>query len=82
MNSEMTNVQMDITDLKRAADASGGKFYTFETASTLIDELPMGRQVRIEPLPPDPIWNSWWVALVFLGVLVSEWLLRRRLGMT
>lgn len=81
-NSEMTKVEMDLTDLTRAADTSGGKFYTFDTAAALIDELPMGRQVRIEPLPPDPIWNSWWVAFAFICVLLTEWLFRRRLGLT
>ena len=72
---------MDAADLKRAAELSGGKYYTFETSKDLIGNLPAGKQVRIEPLPPEPLWNSWKLALLFLVLLVVEWLSRRQVGM-
>ena len=80
-DTEMQRLEMDATDLREAARISGGEFYTIETAGTLIDKLPRGRQVRIEALPPVPIWNAWEVALLFTALLVTEWLLRRRMGM-
>ena len=72
---------MDASDLQRAAKISGGEFYTLETVGKLTDKLPVGRQIRIESLPPLPIWNTWKVALLFIALLTCEWLLRRRMGM-
>lgn len=80
-NAEMTRLEMDATDLQRAAEISDGKFYTVETAGNLLDNLPVGKQVRIEPLPPEPMWNSWKVALLFVALLIVEWLSRRQVGM-
>ena len=72
---------MDAAELKSAAKLSAGKFYTFATANTLLDELPPGRQVRIESLPPQPLWNSPLLAGVFVLLLVVEWLARKKAGM-
>ena len=80
-NTELSRLEMDAADLKRAAELSGGKYYTFETSKDLIGNLPAGKQVRIEPLPPEPLWNSWKLALLFLVLLVTEWLSRRQVGM-
>ncbi len=77
---ERARLEMDATDLKRAAKVSRGKFYTIQTARRLRSDLPRGRQVRIETLPSTPVWNSPWLAGLFVILLVSEWLLRRRLG--
>lgn len=78
---EMARLQMNAKELQRAADRSGGKYYTFATAARLTDDLPEGREVPIEALDPIPIWNHWRLAVVFVGLLVTEWLLRKRAGM-
>ena len=80
-DSELTRLQTDTVDIQKATKVSGGESYTYETAEKLIERLPVGRQVRIESLTPEPIWNAWPVALCFLALLVTEWLWRRRLGM-
>lgn len=80
-NTELTRLVMDAADMQRAAEVSGGEYYTFDMANELIGNLPIGRQVRIEPLPPEPLWNSWKIAAAFLFLLLAEWLGRRRLGM-
>ena len=72
---------MDAADLRRAAKATEGKFYTLETADRLLEELPAGRQVRIQSLPPKPIWNSPLLAALFVAAIVGEWLLRKRYGL-
>jgi len=77
---ERARLEMDATDLRRAAEISRGKFYTPATASHLRADLPRGRQVRIDTLPSVPVWNSPWLAGLFVLLLVSEWLLRRRIG--
>jgi len=32
-------------------------------------------------LPPMVLWNQWWLLTIFLGLLTSEWVLRKRKGM-
>ena len=78
---EMARLQMNAKELQRAADRSGGKYYTFASAASIIKDLPEGRQVPIEALDPISIWNHWRLALVFVTLLVTEWLLRKRAGM-
>jgi uncharacterized membrane protein len=79
--SEKARTKMDREDLQQAARKSQGKFYTFADSDTVFANLPRGRQVRIESLPPIPIWNSAVFAMVFLTLIVGEWLLRKRVGM-
>ncbi len=78
---EFKRVQMDAAELKRAADRTNGRFFTFFTAGRLLDELPEGRQVPIEALPPKPLWNTWPLLLLFLALLTAEWILRKVGGM-
>ncbi|MFW6169052.1 MAG: hypothetical protein ACODAD_01085 [Planctomycetota bacterium] len=77
---EQVGVPMDADELRQAAKTADGKFYTVDTADRLLDDLPRGRQVRIESLPPTPVWNSPLLAALFVLLLVAEWLLRRRVG--
>jgi hypothetical protein len=78
---EQARLEMDAADLKLAAKTSQGHFYTMQNVDRLTADLPRGRQVRIEALPPEPIWNWWPLALSFIGLIVTEWLLRKRMGM-
>ena len=79
--SEFAQIRMDGAEMRRAAQQTGGRFYTFETAGQLLRDLPPGRQVAIESLPPLPLWNTWPVLALFLGLLIAEWILRKRRGM-
>lgn len=78
---EFERVQLDSAELRRASEETRGKYYTIEDARRLARDLPPGRQVPIEALPPEVLWNQWWVLAVFLGLLVSEWVLRKRVGL-
>jgi hypothetical protein len=78
---EFAQIRMDAAEMRRAAEQTGGRFYTFETADHLLGDLPPGRQVPIESLPPRPLWNTWPVLALFLGLLIAEWILRKRRGM-
>jgi hypothetical protein len=78
---EKSRLTMDTADMQKAATTSDGKYYTIGTVSNLVNDLPVGRQVRIETLPPVPVWNSWIFAAVFVVLLTTEWLLRKRWGM-
>jgi hypothetical protein len=50
-------------------------------AKTILRNLPRGRQVRTDPLPPVPLWNSVWIGLAFVTLIICEWLLRKRVGL-
>lgn len=78
---EFKRVQMDATELKTAAHLTDGKYYTLATAGELLDDLPEGRQVPIETLEPVVLWNKWPLVLLFAGLLVTEWVLRKRRGL-
>jgi hypothetical protein len=78
---ELERVQMDAGELKLAAQETRGRFYRIGDVGALLDDLPPGHQVPIETLPPQVLWNQWWLLLAFLVLLVSEWILRKRKGM-
>ncbi len=78
---EFAQIRMDAAAMRNAAEISGGRFYTFDTADRLLDDLPPGHQVPIESLPPRPLWNRWPVLAILLTLLIAEWILRKRRGM-
>jgi hypothetical protein len=78
---EQARLEMDAADLQAAAKTSQGRFYTVGQAGDLLRDLPRGRQVRIESLPAVPIWNSSLWAGLFVALIASEWLLRKRAGL-
>jgi hypothetical protein len=75
---ELERVQMNEPELLRAAATSGGKFFTPRTASTLLKDLPLPQKVPLDTDPPIPLWNTWPVLALFLGLITAEWLLRKR----
>jgi hypothetical protein len=77
----MARVQMDAAAMRQAADMTKGRYYPLAEADRLPRDLPEGRQIPIESLPPLALWNRWPVLLVFLVLLVGEWVLRKRGGM-
>ena len=78
---ELARVQMETSEMRQAAEMTKGRFYTLTDADRLPGDLPEGRQVPIETLPPVPLWNKWPLLLLFLVLLIGEWLLRKRGGM-
>jgi hypothetical protein len=78
---ELDLVPMDAAALRRAAEETKGRFYTFETATELLRDLPPGQLVPTETLPSIPLWNRWPTLLVLLTLLIAEWALRRLKGM-
>jgi hypothetical protein len=75
---ERERIQMNEPELTRAATVSGGKFYTPETAGTLLADLPKPQKVPLDTDPPIPLWNTWPVLVLFLLVVTAEWVLRKR----
>lgn len=78
---ERERTRLDSADLARAASTSHGKFYRGLEADRLLKDLPEGRQIPVETLPPLVIWNQWWVLSTFMALLIGEWILRKRKGL-
>jgi hypothetical protein len=78
---EFARPEMDEAALKLVADTTHGEFYTIADADRLSADLPIGRRVPVENLPPIPLWNRWWLLTAFLVCLSAEWVLRKRKGM-
>jgi hypothetical protein len=78
---ELARLEMDADSLASAAETTRGKFYTIADADRLLAELPVGRRVPLENLPPIPLWNRWWLLAAFLICITCEWILRKRKGM-
>ena len=75
---EMERVQMNEPELIRAASVSNGAFYTPADTSAFLTNLPKPQKVPLDTDPPIPLWNTWPVLALFLTVLVTEWVLRKR----
>ena len=78
---ERERTQMNEPELVRAASLSGGKFYSPMAVDTLFEDLPKPQQVPLDTDPPIALWNTWPVLVLFLGLLVMEWILRKRAQM-
>jgi hypothetical protein len=78
---EFERMQVDAVELRRAAEETRGHFYRLADVNHLVRDLPPGRQVPIEALPPKPLWNQWWLVSLFLALITGEWILRKRKGM-
>ncbi len=78
---EFERLERDTAALSQAAQATRGKLYEFEDAHRILDDLPKGRDVPIEQLPPYPLWNRWGMLVAFLALVITEWALRKRKGM-
>ena len=78
---EFERVQMELAEMKRAAELTKGHWYTTIDTSKLLSDLPPGQPVPIETLPPIVLWNQWPLLLIFLTLIVGEWVMRKQKGM-
>jgi len=76
--NEFERTQMNEPELIRAAELTGGKFYTPLGVETLLADLPKPSKVPLDTDPPIPLWNTWPVLTLFLLLLTTEWVFRKR----
>lgn len=79
-DQELSRLRTQTDEMEQAARISRGGYYLPGDAAKLLKNLPPGRRVRIQALPPQPLWNSWKLALLFVGLICGEWVLRRSQG--
>jgi hypothetical protein len=78
---ELAKLRADIEALTQLAQLSRGRLLDADNAHQWIEQLPEGHPTRLGSLPPQPIWNSSWVAGLFVLLITGEWLLRRHARM-
>jgi len=69
---------MNEPELIRAAKATDGKFYTPLDAEALLQDLPKRSNISLDTDPPIPLWNTWPVLTLFLLLITTEWVFRKR----
>lgn len=78
---EFQQRELDAALLQQVSRDTGGRYYEADTANRLLGDLPRGRQVPIEPLAPVVLWNQVPIVLLLLGLLIGEWIVRKRKGL-
>ena len=81
-DQELQRRSLDRAELLETAERTHGKFYTPAEADRLLQDIPPGHAVPLETLDPIPLWSRWQsvvpVIALFAGLLLAEWLLRKR----
>lgn len=75
---ELANVRMNEPELRRLAERTEGRYFNFLTIGELLETIPEGHKVPLDTDPPLPLWNTWPVLGLFMVLLLTEWLLRKR----
>jgi len=81
MNQELADVNMRLANLQRIAQLTGGTTLTVRDLpklGTFLNAEPITTTVRSER----PLWDNGWVAVLLIGLLGMEWILRRRHDLT
>ncbi len=71
----------DAAELVEAAEKSRGTYYPFWEAERFLREAPPGRAVPVSTELSIPLWNRWEVLLLLVGLLTTEWICRKRVGL-
>jgi hypothetical protein len=75
---ELDKLRMDYQEMEKAAALSNGAFYKLANCDQLLEELPPGGTIPIPlPVPPTLLWNQWWVFVLIVLLITSEWVLRK-----
>jgi hypothetical protein len=77
VNRELADTNVDLANLQRIANLTGGECLSiqeFSKLASLVNTEPVTIEVRSER----SLWDNGWVALLLLGLVGIEWIQRRR----
>ena len=77
---EMKSIQVDRQFLEQLAKLTGGRTVPLSDLENFIRSLPQRSAPLVETWSW-PIWHSWWIFLVAIACLATDWTLRRRKGL-
>jgi hypothetical protein len=76
---ETESLRMNRSEMEQAASATGGRFYTLADADQFLQEMPVGNRVTVNSAgPPFLAWNHLLLFLLTIGILTTEWVLRKK----
>ncbi len=76
---ELRAPQMDRDRLVTLAERSdGGRYYNIHEAFSVLDAIPDRHETRVDRQTPRPIWDTPWVLAALVGLLGTEWALRKK----
>ncbi|MEO9931864.1 hypothetical protein [Rhodopirellula bahusiensis] len=77
---ELDRVAVDETTLREIASAGGGSYFHESSSDDVLNKLiPLSRGQIIET--DTLIWESWWLFVVILALLATEWWMRKKVGL-
>ncbi len=79
--AEYSNPHQDVALLRKLAAASNGKYYPFEDAERLFDDLEQLSNTYTVEIQSD-LWDMPLVLMLLFGLLGAEWFLRRLKGLS
>lgn len=80
LSPELADVSGNRPLLEQLATTTGGQFYPIEKARSVTEKFQQVKESLTER-KEIPLWNNWLVYLVFCGLLMTEWVLRKMNGL-
>lgn len=81
---EYLQPSMNAELMRSLATRTGGRFYTWRTAGSLLEDIRNNRGFSprsIEGRDDVPLWSYPWLLAIALGAFALEWIIRKRSGM-
>ena len=78
MEYENTKLNEDL--LKKMANSTKGKYYTYNNAQDLIEDINLEERI-IMRTKEIALWDNFWFFIIFVGLLGVEWTIRKRRGL-
>ena len=80
LNAEYVDAEMRASLLKRIADETGGKFYTPDRVSTLVEDLAMSKN-GVTVVNQLDLWDMPFLFMLLVALVSAEWAYRRARGL-
>ena len=80
---EHVDTSADLDGMAKLAAATDGLNFDYRTIGeleSLVDQIPTDPQILRE-VNPEEVWDTSWFLLLFLGLVVPEWCLRKWWGL-
>lgn len=76
---ELRNRRLDPGELAALSEGIHGGWFNIAEADDVPSKIPPGIKTPLNQPHSVPLWNRWELMLLFAGLLLAEWLLRKRL---
>jgi len=80
LSPELADVSANRSLLEQLATTTGGKFYRINDAKNVTEKFQQVKET-LSQRNEIPLWNHWLVYLLFCGLLMTEWVLRKMNGL-